>query len=98
MKNFFDLFRRLLFLSLLIFPFITAAQDDQKETKKQKKANDKKEERVQDAKKAEIAGKKRHMKLQDKQTRKRMKKNKKRGGSYVSRNPGFFQRIFKPFR
>lgn len=92
-------FRRLAFFVLFIIPVLSAAQDDEpKLTKKQKKAHEKKEQKVQDSKKAEIAGKKRHMKLQDKQTRKRMKKNKKRGGSYVSRNEGFFQRLFKPFR
>jgi wobble nucleotide-excising tRNase len=99
MQIFFKTLRRILFLILIIFPLALFAQDDdQKMTKKQKKAHQKKEQRVQDAKKAEITGKKKHMKLQDKDTRKRMKKNKRKGNSYVSRRPGFFQRIMKPFR
>ena len=83
-----------------MIPLAVAGQDndDQKMTKKQKKAHEKKEQKVQDAKKAEISGKKKHMKLQDKKTRKRMKQNRRKGNSYVSRRPGFFQRLFKPFR
>jgi hypothetical protein len=80
---------------MFVIPMAVFCQDDPKPTRKQKKAEEKKEQRVQDAKRAEVKGKKRHMKLQDKQTRKRMKKNKKKGTAYVSRRPGFFQRIFK---
>ena len=88
-------FLKILFFVLLI-PVLVSAQDDEgKKTKKQRKAEAKKEQRVQDSQKAEIKGKKRHMKLQDKETRKRMKKNKKKGTAYVSRRPGFFQRLFK---
>jgi ATP-dependent exoDNAse (exonuclease V) alpha subunit len=91
-------FRRWLLMLLFIIPVMVFAQDNPKLTKKQKKAEQKKEQRAQNAKKAEVRGKKRHMKLQDKQTRKRMKQNKKKGTAYVSRRPGFFQRLFKPFR
>ncbi len=91
-------FRNLFLILLLSVPVLLMAQDDQKLTRKQKKAHQKKEQRVQDSKKAEIKGKKRHMKLQDKKTRKRMKKNKRKGDAFVSRRPGFFQRLFKPFR
>ena len=89
--------RALCFTLLLCIPLLIWAQDE-KPTKKQKKADQKKEQRVQDSKKAEIKGKKRHMKLQDKQTQKRMKKKKKKGTAYVSRRPGFFQRLGKGFR
>ena len=90
---------RRLFLILIVFiPLLSAAQDSNA-SKSQKKAEKKKEQRVEDAKKAELKGKKRHMKIQDKKVRKRMKKNKKKGGSYVSRRPGgFFKGLFKPFR
>lgn len=92
--------RYCLLIFLLVIPFTLAAQDDgdAKPTRKQKKAEQKKEQRAKDVKKAEIKGKKRHMKLQDKQTQKRMKKNKKKGTRYVSRRSGFWDRIMKPFR
>ena len=90
--------RRLLFLFLVLMPLLTHAQDSNA-SKSQKKAEKKKEQRVQDAKKAELKGKKRHLKIQDKKVRKRMKKNKKKGGSFVSRRPGgFFRGLFKSFR
>ena len=91
--------RRLIFLGLFLIPFFTVAQDDQKPTRKQKKAEQKKELRAKQVKKSEVKGKKRHMKLQDKQTRKRMKHNKKKGKAYVSRRSrGFFDWLAKPFR
>ncbi len=90
--------KKIFFVLALTLPLALVAQDDPKPTKKQKKAELKKEQRAQDFKKAEIKGQKRHMKLQEKQTRKRMKKNKKKGTAYVSRRSGFFQRISKAFR
>jgi len=90
-------FLRFLIICLLIIPLSVYSQDDKKPSKKQKKAEQKKEQRAQDAKKSEIKGMKRHVKLQDKQTRKRMKAHKKKGTSYVSRRPGFFQRLTKSF-
>jgi hypothetical protein len=98
MQNLIKVVRRFFLVLVCLIPLFAFGQDEPKLTKKQQKAHAKKEQRAQDAKKAEIAGKKRHMKLQDKKTRKRMKKNKKHGGSYVSRNPGFFNRLMKPFR
>jgi hypothetical protein len=90
--------KRLFFLFLVLIPLFAAGQDSNA-SKSQKKAEKKKEQRVQDAKKAELKGKKRHMKIQDKKVRKRMKKNKKKGGSFVSRRPGgFFKGLFKSFR
>ena len=83
-------------LLVLLIPFGVLAQDDDgKKTKKQRKAEQKKEQRKEDARKSEVRGKKRHMKLQDKETRKRMKKHKKHGSAYVSRRPGFFQRLMR---
>ena len=67
-------------------------------TKKQKKAQEKKEQQKQDARKAEIEGRKRHMNLQDKETRKRMKKNRKKGSKYVSSKPRFIDRLLAPFK
>lgn len=96
MMSMFKLLKKFLLILLVMVPMIGVAQDDDpKPTKKQKKAEIKKEQKVQDSRKAEIKGQKRHMKLQDKQTQKRMKKNKRKGNAYVSRRPGFFQRLFR---
>ncbi len=96
--NILKTFRKFWLLLLLLIPLATFSQETQKTSKKQKKAEQKKEQRVQDARKAEIKGQQRHKKLQDKNTRKRMKKNKKKGTAYVSRRPGFFQRLTKGLR
>ncbi len=96
--NSIDKLRKFWLVILLLFPLAVFAQDDPKPTKKEKKADQKKEQRVQDSKRAEIKGQKKHMKLQEKQTRKRMKQHKKQGKAYVSRRPGFFQRLSKSFR
>lgn len=90
--------RYLSLLFMLFFSIASFSQETQKTSKKQKKAEQKKEQRVQDARKAEIKGQQRHRKLQDKDTRKRMKKNKRKGTAYVSRRPGFFQRLTKGLR
>lgn len=93
------LIRNFFLVMMLLLPLALVGQDtDADASKSRRKAEKKKEQRVQNAKKAEIKGKKRHVELQDKQTRKRMKKHKKKGVMYVSRRPGFFQRLFKPFR
>ena len=88
-----------LFTIILIIFSATASlaqsTDEPKMTKKQKKAHEKKEQQKQDAKKAEIEGRKQHMMLQDKQTRKRMKRHRRQGSGYVSRNPGFWGRLRK---
>jgi hypothetical protein len=70
--NFYSVFKMTLLITATLLPALLSAQDDQKLTRKQKKAHQKKEQQVQDTKKAEIKGKKRHMKLQDKKTRKRI--------------------------
>jgi len=89
---------RLLFLVLMLFSLGSFAQEEQKMTKKQRKAHEKKEQQKQDARKAEIEGRKHHLKLQDKKTRKRMKKNRKKGSGYVSSKPRFIDRLLAPFR
>jgi Ni/Co efflux regulator RcnB len=90
--------RRIMLVLFVLIPLAASAQDSNA-SKGQKRAEKKKEQRVEDAKKAELKGQKRHMKIQDKQVRKRMKKNKKKGGSFVSRRPGgFFKGLFKGFR
>jgi ribosomal protein L12E/L44/L45/RPP1/RPP2 len=87
-----------LFFMLLATVSIAHAQEDQKMTKQQKKAHEKKEQQKQDERKAEIEGRKRHLKLQDKQTQKRMKKNRKKGTAYVGRKPRFIDKLLAPFR
>lgn len=94
---FYKIVKRILLVIICLIPLFLHGQDG-KVSKKQKKAEQKKEQRIQDSHKAEVKGKKRHIKLQDKDTRKRMKKHKKKGNAYVSRRPGFFQRLFKPFK
>lgn len=77
---------------------VALAQEEQPMTKKQKKAHEKKEQQKQDARKAEIEGRKRHMKLQDKETRKRMKKNRKKGSKYVASKSRWIDRVLAPFK
>lgn len=86
--------KRIALIALLFLPLLAAAQDDPKPTKKQRKADQKKEQRAKDAKKSEFRSKKQHLKLQDKATRKRMKKHKRKGTHYVSTKPNFFRRLF----
>jgi Ni/Co efflux regulator RcnB len=101
MKNKWVFVKRVLSLTgvfLLLSVAVAFAQEEQPMTKKQKKAHEKKEQQKQDARKAEIEGRKRHMKLQDKETRKRMKKNRKKGSNYVSRKPRWIDRLLAPFK
>lgn len=94
-----QLIRNFILVLMVLMPLTLFAQEaDTDASKSRRRAEKKKEQRVQNAKKAEIKGKKRHVELQDKQTQKRMKRHKKKGVAYVSRRPGFFQRLFKPFR
>lgn len=89
--------RLLLFLSILIVPVLVFSQTDGSASKKQKKAEQKKEERVKRGKKAELKGRKRHESIQDKSVRKRMKRHR-RGPIHVDaydRRPFFLKRWFK---
>jgi len=90
-----SLLKRLLLVSLLAIPFSLFAQDDVKETKLQRKANQKKEQRINEARKSEVKSRKKHLRIQDKETRKRMKKNSKTGKRYISERRNFFRRIFR---
>lgn len=90
--------KKIALIIVMLVPLFVFAQDDPKPTKKQKKAEQKKEQRKQDAKKSELRSKKQHLNIQDKKTRKRMKKNRKKGSVYVSRRPGFFSRLFHGFK
>ncbi len=87
----------LVFLSLSSVPTQLAAQEAGISRKKQEKILEKKakEEKKQKAEQ-EKDDRKRHLSLQDKATRKRMKRNTKRadrGGSDAHRD-GFFRRTF----
>ena len=80
---------------MIVLPLMAFAQENSKQTKAQKKADKNKEKREADNRKAELAGKKFHYKIQDKATRKRMKKHRRRvDHGYPSGRPGFFKRIF----
>lgn len=86
----------LLFLTLLAAPVHVTAQDGISRKKQEKilekKAHDEKKQKARQ----ENDDRKRHLSLQDKATRKRMKRNNKRadrGGSDTHRD-GFFKRTF----
>ena len=88
--------RMAFFVALVGTPVVSTAQDGitqkQAEKAQARKAKEKKKEKA----KAEKELKARHMDIQDKATRKRLKKHNKRadkGGSGQHRDP-FFQRIF----
>ena len=74
----------------------TSAVDAQSATKAQKKAEQKQEDQKRSVAKAEEEGRKRHYKLQSKDVKKRMKRNKKRYQHVdtFDRRPGFWQRLF----
>lgn len=82
MTNSRGLIKRLFFIFLCIVPLLIFAQDNSKSTKAQKKADKKEKERLKKDRKADLEGKKFHYKIQDKATRKRMKKNRKKVDHY----------------
>ena len=90
--------RFLLMVTLVAVPVFVFSQDGGgKVSKKVKKAEQKKEARVQRTKKAEMKGRKRHEMIQDKSTRKRMKRHRK-GPIHVDaydRRPFFIKRWLK---
>jgi hypothetical protein len=77
MKNILVYCKRILFLLLLSVPLVLSAQDNSKATKAQKKAEKKKQQRIEKDRKADLKAKKFHYKIQDKATRKRMKKHRR---------------------
>ena len=92
-------FRNLAWLlgAVMLFSLPPAmAQESSKATKAQKKAERKKEQKLAKSRKAGLKGKQRHHKLQDKKTRKKMKRHRKRvNRHYPGDKPGFFRRIFR---
>lgn len=89
-----SLLKRFVFLLFLIIPLLLSAQDN-KPKKIQKKADQKKEQRVENQKKGELKGRKRHMALQTKEVRKRMKRhNKMVNSNQLHRKKGFVYRLF----
>lgn len=83
------------FLLLLLLPFILSAQENENQTKAQKKAHKKEAQRKEAARKSEVKGKQRQYKIQDRKTRKRMKKHRKKvNNSYPNERPGFIKRLF----
>lgn len=93
-------FSDLKWLVLLIFLGVSNAIYSQSTsggtTKAQRKAEKAKQEQVKKQQKAEDEGRKRHLKLQSKDVKKRWKKNKKRYKHVdaFDRRPNFWQRIF----
>ncbi|MFI5219743.1 MAG: hypothetical protein ACHQNT_09665, partial [Bacteroidia bacterium] len=82
-------------MGLLIFPLVLAGQENTSQTKAQKKAEKKETQRMEKSRKADIKGKKRHYKIQDRKTRKRMKKHRKQvDRSFVYNKPDFFKMLF----
>ena len=89
-----SLLKKLLLLLLIMVPVALYAQDN-KPNKVQKKADKKKEQRVESQKKGELKGRKRHMALQTKEVRKRMKKHSRYvNNQQLHRKRGFVYRIF----
>lgn len=84
-----------LLIFIFILPLVCAAQENSTATKAQKKADKKKEKQEANKRKSELKGKKFHYQIQDKATRKRMKKHRRKvDHGYPSGKPGFFKRIF----
>lgn len=82
----------LLCLSFLYLPDTSLSQNA---SKQQKKAEVKKEKRVQLQKKGEMNARKKHMKIQTKETRKRMKRHKRYAkANNANKKRGIFKRIF----
>jgi|GEM_PF-998040 len=86
--------RRLILTGMVLIPLLAAAQDN-KPNKAQKKSDKKKEQHVENKKKGELKGRKRHMSLQTKEVRKRMKKHSRYiNNKHKNRKSGFFKRLF----
>lgn len=86
--------RRIFLIILVITPLILSAQDKNSH-KTQKKADKKKEQRVENEKKSEIKSRKRHIALQSKDVRKRMRQhNRYVNHTKTHRKKGFVYRLF----
>ncbi|MEP7264175.1 MAG: hypothetical protein ABI772_06750 [Bacteroidota bacterium] len=89
--------RLLLLFTLVIVHLFSMGQDGGKGSKKVKKAEAKKEQQARNQQNAELKGRKRHEAIQDKATRKRMKRHR-RGPIHVDaydRRPFFLKRWFR---
>jgi Ni/Co efflux regulator RcnB len=89
--------KRLLIFLFIIIAQVAFSQSDGSADSKIKKAEKKTEQRQRNKKKAELKGKKRHESIQDKATRKRMKRHRK-GPIHVDaydRRPFFIKRWLK---
>ena len=96
MKKVINYISKLFLIFLLAVPLIAFAQDNSSQTKAQKKAEKAKEKKLSEERKADLKGKQFHYKIQDKATRKRMKKNRRKvDHNYAGEKPpGFFKRLF----
>jgi len=91
MKTF--LYRLLFILALLVVP-AAVVNAQSKASTVQKKADKKKEANIEKQKKGELKGRKRHMALQTKDVRKRMKKHSRYvKNQQLNKKRGFFYRL-----
>lgn len=82
-------------LFLLLLPIVGFSQEGESIKKQEKRLEKKKEERAEDNEKAKNEGIKRHESIQDKDTKKRMKKNKKKANRYNNgKKEPFYKRWF----
>ncbi len=94
-------FKKILFIAITALGFNLVsndvyAQEGESIKKQEKRLEKKKEEREKGNEKAKQEGIDRHESIQDKETRKRMKKNKKKANRYNSgKKEPFYKRWFK---
>ena len=88
--------KRIIMIILAFLPLLVSAQSEGISAKDQKKIQAKKEkERAKEAKQAEKDLMKRHLEIQDKKTRKRIKKNQRKSKSqHHHKNGPFWNRWF----
>lgn len=85
-----------LLFGLMMVPTVMVAQDGISQRKQEKILAKKAKTEAKEMRKRDREGRKRHLKLQDKATRKRIKQNTKRAGRHGSdrHRDGFFRRVF----
>lgn len=88
--------RLLLVLALMAFAQATVAQEGMSKRKQEKALAKKEKVEAKEMRKRDREGRKRHMGLQDKKTRKRIKRNTKRADRRGTNRheDGFFRRLF----
>ena len=95
------LIRYILFVVIIAIPLNTYSQKKNKGQNPKKAAKEQIEKQEQKKKDGEIAianAKKKHAKIQTKETQKRMKQNRKRSRNYHENKDNIFRRIFKKKR